>query len=75
MSWRAWLGFRTTDQTPYEAVVTYSSGAVGRFPLWAQDGRDALAQLLKLMPVHEPVAVVTLRVVRRPGNSSVKAEG
>ena len=68
MGWRELLGF-STDNLPFDCVVEYDSGTKGRIPIFAKNGRDALIQVSKLIPVQQEIHKLTIsrRIVNFEG--------
>lgn len=59
MNWRSLLGF-SSGNVPYDCDVIYESGTKGRIPVFAKDGRDALVQVSKLIPVQQEILKITI---------------
>lgn len=63
MSWlRKFFGEPENNQ-PFEASIEYLDGTKGAIPVWATGMRDAMSQVVRLMPEH--YAVRRLSIVSR----------
>ena len=54
---------------PYYVTVTYETGTIGRFDMWARDGREALTTLAKLIPTHQRIVDIQFRMRNKEGTN------